>query len=731
MFDLIENELFAWPAHQSIPEHPTNLIKVACLIRQQKWLDAEADCINILVNSRDSREREIGLWLLCLLFLNSFSPSRAKEVYFHAVSSASLRLPWCYLRFRLYASDSGFYEIEKSFLSAKTILSIQETRFNSSLFSDYFDILNCFSTSTAVPLIQDRLNHFSRKNSLEYVRAYSRFLTVTGRVAEAVRQLSDVETKCADNHGYWIQFCETALVAQDSVLSLHSLRKLYGLLGDHPRVLPLLLQVKLLQRQPSLARRSTFLLRTAKSADLSVLNASTSSANQLTSLEHCGNVEWFPYLLPQFISPSKDRHGDGTANMIYHLSSIESLLSKPLAQAFFDSCAVSSPAFKKDQVIQSVNPPKSVFENGVMPLRVAWVTPDIGPHPVSRFLLSFLSNSDSENTFHTVISTSPNKPDESWLLADFSSLRNVDTAHLPPSSIQGTVDAIRSMSFDVVVDLAGWTGGNFQAGFFNRLAPVQVNYLGYFASTGNPSMDAWLGDEHLFPQPMREWHTESIERLSRCFLAWQPSAHFAEGQLPVTDEPKGPLRFGCFNHNRKLSDATLRVWGQILGKRSDSRLVLKANASSDPDTQALLRRRMIRQGLNPEHVIWLPLARTHEDHLQQYSEVDIALDCFPNGGCTTTCEALWMGAPVITKTGGSYVSRMSTAVLHGACLEDWCAESEEAYIRLAIQQAEDVQYLRNSRDKWRSQVQQSPLGDASDLMRHLEDRFRTLRRNVA
>ncbi|PTT87665.1 transcriptional activator domain protein, partial [Pseudomonas sp. HMWF031] len=87
-----------------------------------------------------------------------------------------------------------------------------------------------------------------------------------------------------------------------------------------------------------------------------------------------------------------------------------------------------------------------------------------------------------------------------------------------------------------------------------------------------------------------------------------------------------------------------------------------ANASSDPSTQVLLVRRMRRAGLDPERVIWLPLAPSHREHLQQYAQVDVALDCFPNGGCTTTCEALWMGVPVITLTGNHYVSRMSTAV---------------------------------------------------------------------
>ena len=110
-----------------------------------------------------------------------------------------------------------------------------------------------------------------------------------------------------------------------------------------------------------------------------------------------------------------------------------------------------------------------------------------------------------------------------------------------------------------------------------------------------------------------------------------------------------------------------------------------------------------------------------------YNDIDIALDTFPFNGATTTFEALWMGVPVITKTGRSYVSRMSTAVLHGARLDAWCVDSDDAYVDLALQQAGNLPQLRDMRDYWRFQVQQSPLGDAADLMSHLIERFRDLR----
>jgi len=214
--------------------------------------------------------------------------------------------------------------------------------------------------------------------------------------------------------------------------------------------------------------------------------------------------------------------------------------------------------------------------------------------------------------------------------------------------------------------------------------------------------------------------------LERCFIAWQPAPGLPEAEATISTAPAGGIRFGSFNHNRKLSDPTLALWGSILEAIPGSSLVLKANAREDLGTQELLRRRMLRQGLDPQRVIWLPLAPTAAEHLRQYAQVDVALDCFPNGGCTTSCEALWMGVPVITLTGRSYVSRMSTAVLHGAGLGEWCAESPQAYLDLAVAQADRLSWLRQNRQHWRRQLQSHPLGDAAALMTTLEACFSRL-----
>ena len=191
----------------------------------------------------------------------------------------------------------------------------------------------------------------------------------------------------------------------------------------------------------------------------------------------------------------------------------------------------------------------------------------------------------------------------------FDPLTSVDLIDISSLPMVSKVAAVRDLDLDLAIDLSGWTSGHFLGGFLAKLAPVQCSYLGFFASTGIHEVDYWLGDWSLFPDNYSGWHTESLWRLDRPFLAWQPVEPLAEANIDVTSAPSGAIRFGSFNHNRKLSDQTLRLWGHILELIPESTLVLKATASSDFATEQLLRRRMLRAGLNPERINRFPYGR--------------------------------------------------------------------------------------------------------------------------
>ena len=546
---------------------------------------------------------------------------------------------------------------------------------------------------------------------LEVVRQRAALSVRLRRFSEAVDLLASAVDRFPQHLELQAQYVNTLLEARSQERTLPALRSALSLHGEHPRLLASVCTVKLLQRQPSLARRAAFVQRLwpdVARQDLGRLS------NVLVTYEQTGHSEWLAHLSA---SALQDASGQLAIqeNLCLQLASIQSPLVVQQLQRVVD-------AYQQNYIADIYQPSIRISASPRRRLRIGWVSGDICHHPVARFVMGFFEASAHSAQHQHVLVNLRDHAAESYLdrFQCYPHLQHLDASDPDPSA---KVRAIRQGELDVAIDLSGWTGGHFMRGFLARLAPLQLNYLGYFASTGLPTMDAWVGDDGLFPSPMQEWHSEAIHRLNRCFIAWQPSQQLDEAHEPVTHAPTGGIRFGCFNHNRKLSDAVLNLWGELLCSLPGSSLVLKANAASDPYTQTLLVRRMRRAGLDPERVIWLPLAPSHREHLQQYAQVDVALDSFPNGGCTTTCEALWMGVPVITLTGNHYVSRMSTAVLRGAGLPHLCAASPQHYLELARQQADRLSELRSNRDRWRNQVIHHPLGDAADLMLHLEQAF--------
>jgi len=552
------------------------------------------------------------------------------------------------------------------------------------------------------------------QDNLTVRRLHAESVSAQSRHLEAVEILRILVSQYPWDLALQEHYLRAIIDARSSILAIPAARAAVMIHGEHPVLLGHITTLKLHQRQPGLARRAILM----QAAWCSIQPHSMNHANQLITYEQSGHVDWLESLYSPVLSKPLQML-ELHSNLVLQLASIESSHTKSHVEKFLSSIR-HTPAFLRHLVAGNGVP--RARQKSQSSLRIAWICGDLAPHPVSRFLLGFFAGSQGLRQHQHQLVSVFNHGDESNVDL-FKALPNLDVVDVSSFQDQHRVEAVRALEADVAIDLSGWTGGNFLAGFLARLAPTQVNYLGYFASSGVPEMDYWLGDSQLFPANTREWHTEELWRLPRPFLAWQPPGTLSEAHQQVTEAPSGSIRFGSFNHNRKLSDATLRLWGALLQRIPDSILVLKANAKDDSATQELLRRRMLRYGLDPERVDWLPLTNTPHEHLEQYRNLDVALDPIPNGGCTTTCEALWMGVPVITLAGSHYVSRMSTAVLYGALMPEWVCTSVEAYLDLACSKLDQLQALRNRRDHWRSQLQSSPLGNAADLMYHLEDAF--------
>ena len=483
-------------------------------------------------------------------------------------------------------------------------------------------------------------------------------------------------------------------------------------------------QAKMLQRQPARALRVKLLERLPKFSGSIVASPTTLSP----AYDFLGRADWFDYLHP-VIRSRLDVYGELHSNVLMHSSSHALDVFPSLASNFVD--------FLGQKIRSSSIPPfqfrgssQQVQATGIDKFRIGWICGDIGNHPVTRFLYSWLVAVPKGSLQHQHVVVTTRSSDHRYrdLIANIPDVQFIDlSSH---RNLLGQVKAIRALDLDLVLDLNGWTGKNIATAFIARLAMVQVNYLGFHASTGIPEMDCWLVDEYLLPKSLQlqEWHTESLVRLPRPFLAWQPPAALPEGRVEVTSfahSSESPIRFGCFNHSRKISIQCLKSWAELMRQIPNAQLVLKAFASEDTGTAELLTRRLRRAGLDLERVVFLPFSETPEDHLKQYEQMDVALDSFPNTGCTTTCEALWMGVPVITLQGQHYVTRMASAVLAGAKLDEWITSSVEQYLERAVQQSDPqrLAWLRQNRNSWRYQIQQSPLGDATNLMQSLEATF--------
>jgi predicted O-linked N-acetylglucosamine transferase (SPINDLY family) len=359
------------------------------------------------------------------------------------------------------------------------------------------------------------------------------------------------------------------------------------------------------------------------------------------------------------------------------------------------------------------------------PLRIGYVSPDLRAHSVSFFIAPLLRAHDRDRA-HVTCYASVARPD-----AVTARLRGLADAwrDVHGLSDEALAAAVRADEIDVLVDLAGHTSGNRLRAFLHRPAPLQVTYLGYPDRTGLPTMDARLTDALADPPEDPADGAEPLLRLPRCFLCYEPPAD-APPPSPLPADRSRVITFASFNNLPKLSPATLAAWAEILKALPTSRLLLKSAAFSDPGAVAFTQERFRRHGVDPARLGLRPLTPSIAAHLACYHEADIALDTFPYHGTTTTCEALFMGLPVVTLAGPSHKSRVGVSLLHQVGLPSLIAQGQgwTSYVRLAIALAEDLPRLRALRATLRRHLLASPLCDARSLARSIEDAFLSMAR---
>ena len=307
-------------------------------------------------------------------------------------------------------------------------------------------------------------------------------------------------------------------------------------------------------------------------------------------------------------------------------------------------------------------------------LRIGYVSPDLKRHAVSTFFEATLRAHDREQV-EVYCYAEVGLPDA--VTARLKALADNWCVTVGQSDEQ-LAHTIHGDKIDILVDLAGHTAHNRLKIFTYKPAPVQVSYIGYCTTTGLATMDYWITDETLHPTQTEELAVETIYRLPRCWVSYQPSGDAPE---VVARPAGGAITFGSFNSLFKLTPQVIEIWSRILQSVPGSRLFLKTSQLTSPEVCAGLQDKFAAHGIGAER---LELKSSSADYLAAYGEIDIALDPFPRTGGVTTTDALWMGVAVVTLSGQRYIERQGASILTAVGLEELIAKTEEAYIAKAV-----------------------------------------------
>jgi predicted O-linked N-acetylglucosamine transferase (SPINDLY family) len=355
-------------------------------------------------------------------------------------------------------------------------------------------------------------------------------------------------------------------------------------------------------------------------------------------------------------------------------------------------------------------------------LRIGYVSPDFYRHPVAAFVEPLLTSHDRQ-TLEVICYSNVTRADDVT-----ERLRNLADGwrEIRGLSDQRIAELVRQDGIDILVDLAGHTAGHRLLVFARKPAPIQVTYLGYPGTSGLSVMDYRLTDEWIDPLGSTDaLYTEALVRLAGGSLCFRPPQSAPTvGPLPALRP--GQVTFASFNNAAKLSPVAVALWSRVLEAVPDARLLLKSRSFDDRETVERLTAQFGRHGVAPERMEFLSWLPASADHLAVYDRAHIALDTLPYSGCTTTCEALWMGVPVITLQSPEPRSRLSLGVLRQAGLSELIAESPEAYIELARALATDTVRLGTLRTHLREKLRRSPLLDAGAVTRAIESAYREM-----
>lgn len=358
-------------------------------------------------------------------------------------------------------------------------------------------------------------------------------------------------------------------------------------------------------------------------------------------------------------------------------------------------------------------------------LRIGYVSPDFCTHSCAYFSEPLLQAHDKGAVELFLYMTSTRSD---------SATRRFQALADRWTSLVGLSDAdaaarIEADQIDVLVDLSGHTGDSRLLVFARKPAPVQVSWLGYPNTTGMAAMDYRFSDAVVDPPGMHDqWHSEKLARLPGGFLCFRPVVDVG-APAPAPCLPDKPVTFGSFNNTSKVTPEVVKVWAEILRRTPGSRMIVKSRQLGDGETRRRLTAHFEAAGAPAGSYDLLPRIDAVSNHLRAYDLIDVGLDPFPYNGTTTTCEALWMGVPVVTLAGVGHVARVGASILTHCGLAELVTATTEEYIAKATALAADRTQLAALRDGMRARLAASPLFNYAGFARGVENAYRAMWRD--
>jgi len=338
-------------------------------------------------------------------------------------------------------------------------------------------------------------------------------------------------------------------------------------------------------------------------------------------------------------------------------------------------------------------------------IRLGFVSPDLGRHPVGYFVIGLLENLPKEQ-FEIVCYSdriADDLTDQIEAISDiWRKVRGIPDEDLFSSIIDDKID--------ILIDLAGQAANNRLLVFARKPAPVQVTWGGYIGTTGLSAIDYLVSDPISTRSGEEQFCQESVLRMPDGYVCYTPP-DYAPDVGPLPSVQAGHITFASFSNSAKLNDEVLVVWAQILKAVKNARILIKYKNIDSPANINRILAIFETAGIENSRVMlegWTP----HDQSLARYNDVDIALDPFPYAGGLTTFEALWMGVPVITLPGKTFASRHSECHLNASGYPELVASDKSSYINLAIELANNPKHLTIMRSEMRDKMRNSPACDA-------------------